>query len=126
MIYQVILSAVISSFQAPGPERAESEFVRAVERVVEALDAKDYERFESCFTESTIGLQPDELWQGAFGVLAKFGKVTRLDFSRRDEASAGAFVKVQFERAVREVFVRLSREGKLRELTYVPPPDPHR
>jgi hypothetical protein len=92
-----------------------------VEQVVEALDAKDYERFESYFTESTIGLQPDELWRGAFGVLAKFGKVTRLDFSRRDEASGGAFVKVQFERAVREVFVRLSREGKLRELTYVPP-----
>ena len=34
----------------------------------------------------------------------------------------GAFVKVQFERAEREPFVRLAEDGLIRELAYVPPP----
>jgi hypothetical protein len=103
----------------------EAAFVDAVERVVKALEKKDYDTFEGYFTEVTKGLQPNELWRGAFGVLGKFGRVQRLEFSELDEGSGGAFVKVYFENATREVFVRLTDENKIRELTYVPPMNVH-
>ncbi len=96
-------------------------FVDAVKRVVKNLEDKDYQAFESLFTDVTKGLQPDELWRAALGVLGKFGNVQKVEFSELDEGSGGAFVKVYFETATREMFVRLTDEGKIRELTYVPP-----
>ena len=105
-----------------GVEKAsEAAFVDAVERVVKALEEKDYETFESYFTEVTKGLQPDEIWRAASGVLGKFGDVQKVEFSELDEGSGGAFVKVHFEKATREMFVRLTDEDKIREFTYVPP-----
>ena len=98
-----------------------NDFVEAVERVVETLADEDYDAFEALFTDITKGLQPDELWRGAFRVLGKFGAITKVEFSELDESSGGAFVKVFFEGATREVFVRLTEEKKLEELTYVPP-----
>ena len=96
-------------------------FADAVKRVVKNLEDKDYQAFESLFTDVTKGLQPDELWRAALGVLRKFGNVQKVEFSELDEGSGGAFVKVYFETATREMFVRLTDEGKIRELTYVPP-----
>ena len=99
----------------------EKVFVDAVKRVVENLEDEDYQAFERLFTDVTKGLQPDELWRAALGVLEKFGNVQKVEFSELDGGSEGAFVKVYFEEATREMFVRLTDENKIRELTYVPP-----
>jgi len=114
------LSLASSAWSAPpAPEHAD--FVGAVERVVETVADKDYDAFEALFTEVTKGMQPDELWRGAFGVVGKFGAIQKVEFSELDESSGGAFVKVFFERATREVFLRLTEDRKIEELTYVPP-----
>ena len=102
-------------------EPKEAAFVDAVKQVVKNLEGKDYQAFESLFTDVTKGLQPDELWRAALGVLGKFGDVQKVEFSEFDEGSGGAFIKVYFETATREMFVRLTDEDKIRELTYVPP-----
>ncbi|MCI0485330.1 MAG: hypothetical protein L0229_01890 [Blastocatellia bacterium] len=94
-------------------------FVRAVERVVAALDAEDYSKFESLIDKGVTSISAQELWPAARGILAKFGKVQKVEFSEFD--GDGAFVKVQFERAKREVYVRLNDQDKFIELTYVPP-----
>ena len=119
----VVLSLFLTAANllAGGKEIQGSDFVDAVDRVVKALEVDDYEKFESFFTEVTKGRQPDELWRGAQGVIYKFGKIQKLELSELDEGFGGAFVKVTFERAVREVFVRLTDELKIRELTYVAP-----
>ena len=93
---------------------------------MKAIEAEDYETFESYFSENTKGLQPDQLWRGVFGLLQKFGQIKTLEFREMDEGSGGAFVIVTFENAKRDVFVRLSKKsGKIRELTYVPPTNIH-
>ncbi len=111
----------IAATAVAAEEPKESAFVDAVKRVVKNLEDKDYQAFESLFTEVTKGLQPEELWRAAFGVLGKFGNVQKVEFSELDEGSGGAFVEVYFETATREMFVRLTDEDKIRELTYVPP-----
>ena len=113
------VSTAAMAIAAEAPK--EAAFVDAVKRVVKNLEDKDYQAFESLFTEVTKGLQPDELWRAALGVLGKFGDVQKVEFSELDEGSGGAFVKVYFEEATREMFVRLTDENKIRELTYVPP-----
>ena len=113
------VSAAAIAIATEPPEQAT--FADAVKRVVKNLEDKDYQAFESLFTDVTKGLQPDELWRAALGVLGKFGNVQKVEFSELDEGSGGAFVKVYFETATREMFVRLTDEGKVRELTYVPP-----
>jgi len=93
---------------------------------VKAIEAEDYETFESYFSENTRGLQPDQLWSGATRLLQKFGPIESFEFREMDEGSGGAFVIVTFEKAKRDVFVRLSKKtGKIRELTYVPPTNIH-
>jgi len=113
------VSTAAIAIAAEPPKQAA--FVDAVKRVVKNLEDKDYQAFESLFTEVTKGLQPDQLWRAALGVLGKFGNVQKVEFSELDEGSGGAFVKVYFEEATREMFVRLTDEDKIRELTYVPP-----
>ena len=98
----------------------EERFVKAVERAVKAFAAKDQEAFESLFGAKVNGRQPNELWRGAFVIASKFGKVKRISFSEHD--APGAFVSVAFERAEREFYVQLGEQGKLSELSYVPPP----
>ena len=65
------------------------------------------------------GPSPDSVTVASW--VAKFGAITKVEFSELDESSGGAFVKVFFEGATREVFVRLTEDKKLEELTYVPP-----
>ncbi len=113
------VSIAVMAIAAEAPK--EKVFVDAVKRVVENLEDEDYQAFERLFTDVTKGLQPDELWRAALGVLEKFGNVQKVEFSELDEGSGGAFVKVYFEEATREMFVRLTDENKIRELTYVPP-----
>ncbi len=111
----------IAAIALAAEEPKEAAFVDAVKRVVKNLEDKDYQAFESLFTEVTKGLQPEELWRAAFGVLGKFGNVQKVEFSELDEGSGGAFVEVYFETATSEMFVRLTDEDMIRELTYVPP-----
>lgn len=94
-------------------------FVKAVEGVIAALDAQDYSRFESLIATGVTSISAKDLWPAARGILAKFGKAQKVEFSEFD--GDGAFVKVQFERAKREVYVRLDEQDKFIELTYVPP-----
>ena len=125
MIFALAVLAIVTAvFAEEGP--TQEDFLSAVEHVVKAIEAEDYETFEGYFSENTRGAQPDELWRGAFGLLQKFGKIKKLDFREMDEGSGGAFVIVTFENAKRDVFVRLSKKtGKIRELTYVPPTNVH-
>jgi len=119
------LLALLAATVAPeGPTK--EDFLSAVEHVVKAIEAEDYETFESYFSENTRGLQPDQLWSGATRLLRKFGRIESFEFREMDEGSGGAFVIVTFENAKRDVFVRLSKKtGKIRELTYVPPTNIH-
>ena len=94
-------------------------FVRAVESIVSALDAQDYSRFESLIAKDVASISAQDLWPAARGILAKFGKVQKVEFSEFD--GDGAFVRVQFEKVKREVYVRLNEQDKFIELTYVPP-----
>lgn len=105
-------------------ENKAGKFVAALELVIKALSANDYEKFETYFTKNTVGMQPNELWPAAKGVLTKFGNVKRLEFSQLE--GEGAFVKMHFEQATREVFIRLDEQNKIRELTYVPPAEAHK
>lgn len=119
------VSAAIASSQKTTVELVsasadQERFVSAVNKVLQAVTAKDNERFESYFTTTTVGMQPPELWRRAFVVLGKFGDVHKIEFSEMD--GDAAFVKVHFARAVREFVVQLDDKGKLRELSYVPPP----
>jgi len=119
-----VLAVITAAFAEEGPTK--EDFLGAVEHVVKAIEAEDYETFESYFSENTRGAQPDQLWSGAFGLLQKFGQIEKLDFREMDEGSGGAFLTVTFEKAKRDVFVRLSKKtGKIRELTYVPPTNVH-
>ena len=119
------LLAVVAATYAR-EDLTKEDFLGAVEHVVKAIEAEDYETFESYFSENTRGLQPDQLWRRAFGLLRKFGRIKTLEFREMDEGSGGAFVIVTFENAKRDVFVRLSKKtGKIRELTYVPPTNVH-
>jgi len=101
---------------------AEERYTRAVERVPLAIKADDFELFESYFVPTTVGMQPNELWRGALGVLLKFGPVHRIEFSEMD--GDAAFVKVHFQNASRELVVQFGDKDKLRELSYVPPTAP--
>ncbi len=119
-----LLLLVAATFAGEDPTK--EDFMGAVERVVKAIEAEDYETFESYFSENTRGLQPDQLWSGATRILRKFGRIESFEFREMDEGSGGAFVIITFENAKRDVFVRLSKKtGKIRELTYVPPTNVH-
>jgi len=119
-----LLLLVAATFAGEDPTK--EDFLGAVERVVKAIEAEDYETFESYFSENTRGLQPDQLWSGATRILRKFGRIESFEFREMDEGSGGAFVIITFENAKRDVFVRLSKKtGKIRELTYVPPTNVH-
>jgi len=119
-----LLLLVAATFAREDPTK--EDFLGAVERVVKAIEAEDYETFESYFSENTRGLQPDQLWSGATRILRKFGRIESFEFREMDEGSGGAFVIITFENAKRDVFVRLSKKtGKIRELTYVPPTNVH-
>ena len=119
-----LLLLVAATFAGEDPTK--EDFMGAVERVVKAIEAEDYETFESYFSENTRGLQPDQLWSGATRILRKFGRIESFEFREMDEGSGGAFVIITFENAKRDVFVRLSKKtGKIRELTYVPTTNVH-
>jgi len=114
--------AAAASIEVLSGSPAEERYVRAVERIVQAIKADDRALFESYFTPTTIGMQPNEMWRGALGILLKFGPVHRIEFSEMD--GDAAFVKVHFQRAAREMVVQFDDAGKLRELSYVPPTNP--
>lgn len=120
----ILVGLTVALAVPAGAEESRGErFVGPVRGLVDALDKEDFESFRALFAKRTRGMQPDELWRSARGLLAKFGKIRAVEFSslNEDEDSGGAYVKVQFERATREVFVRLNAEDKIRQLLYVPP-----
>ena len=96
-------------------------YVAHVRALVEAVGAGDFEAFESRFAKKVRGLQPDELWEGAQTLVTRFGEIQDVALASLDEDSGGAFVKVTFAHAEREVFVRLGEDERIRQLTYVPP-----
>jgi len=96
-------------------------YVASVRALVNVLRDGDSEAFEARFAKKVRGMQPDELWQAAHNLVARFGEIEGVELASLDEESGGAFVKVTFANAKREVFVRLSGEKKIRQLTYVPP-----
>ena len=96
--------------------------VAAVKSLIEAYDAKDQETWNGLFYERVRGRQPEELWQSAGVLIQKFGKIEAIELARSDAEAKGVFVKVTFESATRELFVRM-KNGKVRQLDYVPPPD---
>ena len=96
--------------------------VAAVKALIEAYEAEDQETWNALFYKRVRGRQPDELWQSAGVLIYKFGKIESIELARWDADAKGAFVKVTFENAVRELFVRM-KDGKVRQLDYVPPPD---
>ena len=98
-----------------------SAHVESVRALVEAFGASEFEAFETRFAEKVRGMQPDELWQGAQTLVARFGEIQGVALASFDEDSGGAFVKVTFAHAEREVFVRLGEDERIRQLTYVPP-----
>ena len=101
----------------------EQVFAQAFRDAVLALAANDYDRFDQLFVDNPKGMQPNEIWRAAFKVLARFGKMRKVEFWKMDPP--GAYLKVTFDRAEREFFVQLDESGKLSELTYVPPSTPH-
>ena len=107
-------SAVASDAQA-------SAHVENVRALVDAFGADDFEAFESRFAKKVRGMQPDELWEAAQTLVARFGEIQGVAFASLDEDSGGAFVKVTFAQAERELFVRLNEDKRIRQLTYVPP-----
>jgi hypothetical protein len=96
-------------------------YVAHVRALVEAVGAGNFEAFESRFAKKVRGLQPDELWEGAQTLVTRFGEIQDVALASLDEDSGGAFVKVTFAQAEREVFVRLGEDERIRQLTYVPP-----
>ncbi len=98
-------------------------FVDAMREAVLAVAADDYQRFDQLFVDNPRGMQPNEIWRAAARVLARFGKIRKIEFASLE--SPGAFVKVTFDRAQREFYLQLDEGGKLAELTYVPPATPH-
>ena len=77
---------------------------------------------ELAITAERLRRQPEELWQSAGVLIHKFGKIGGIELARSDTDAKGVFVKVTFENATRELFVRM-KDGKVRQLDYVPPPD---
>ncbi|MFQ5738894.1 MAG: hypothetical protein ACE5JX_07750 [Acidobacteriota bacterium] len=98
-------------------------FAEAFRQAVLAVAGNDYDRFDQLFVDNPKGMQPNELWRSASRVLAQFGKIRSIEFSKLDPP--GAYLKVSFDRAEREFFLQLDDSGKLSELTYVPPSTPH-
>ena len=96
--------------------------VAAVKTIIEAYGAEDQKAWNGLFYERVRGRQPDELWQSAGVLIQKFGKIEGIELARSDTEAKGVFVKVTFENATRELFVRM-KSGKVRQLDYVPPPD---
>lgn len=94
--------------------------VAAVETLVAAHQAEDQDAWNAQFYERVRGRQPDELWQSAGVLIQKFGKIQKTELAKWDADAKGAFVKVTFENATRELFVRM-KDGKVRQLDYVPP-----
>ncbi len=84
-----LLALVAATFARENPTK--EDFLSAVELVLKAIEAEDYEAFESYFSENTRGLQPDQLWRGAIGLLRKFGPIESFEFREIDEGSGGAF-----------------------------------
>ncbi len=101
----------------------ERAFTNVFRKAVLALADNDYDRFDQLFVDNPKGMQPNELWRAASRLLARFGKIRSIAFSRMDPP--GAYLKVTFDRAEREFFVQMDESGKLAELTYVPPATPH-
>ncbi len=104
-----------------GASDAQASHVENVRALVEAFSAGDFEAFESRFAKKVRGMQPDELWQAAHTLVARFGEIQDVALASFDEDSGGAFVKVTFAHAERELFVRLNEDKRIRQLTYVPP-----
>ena len=94
--------------------------LKAVETLVTAYQAEDRDTWNAQFYERVRGQQPDELWQSAGVLTQKFGKIEKTELAKWDADAKGAFVKVTFENATRELFVRM-KDGKVRQLDYVPP-----
>ena len=113
-----LASSVADETPAIDPEA----HVAAVKALIEAYEAEDHETWNALFYKRVRGRQPDELWQSAGVLIYKFGKIESIELARWDADAKGAFVKVTFENAVRELFVRM-KDGKVRQLDYVPPPD---
>jgi hypothetical protein len=112
----LLLGASAGASDAPG-----GGYVESVRAVVDAFGAGDFGAFASQFARKVRGMQPDELWEGAQTLVTRFGEIENVALASFDEDSGGAFVKVTFARAERELFVRLDGEGRIRQLTYVPP-----
>ena len=103
---------------APEPQA----HVAAVQALIDAYQAEDQETWNGLFYKRVRGQQPDELWQSAGVLIHKFGEIEKIELGTWDADAKGAFVKVTFESATRELFVRM-KDGKVRQLDYVPPPD---
>ena len=109
-------SPAVEETPPPNPDA----HVAVVKTLVEAFEAEDQKTWNAQFSERVRGRQPDELWQSAAGLISKFGKIEKIELARWDTDSKGAYVKLTFETATRELFVRME-EGKVRQLDYVPP-----
>jgi thiol-disulfide isomerase/thioredoxin len=92
--------------------------VKTVEKLAEALQTDNHEAFMKYIGDAPTP-PAEELWKSGKGLIEKFGKIKRLEFSEFD--AEGAFIKVEFERATREIFVRIDANGKFIEVSYVPP-----
>ena len=94
--------------------------VAVVRTLIEAYEAEDQETWNAQFYKRVRGRQPEELWQSASVLTSKFGKIEKVELARWDAGAKGAFIKVTFENATRELFVRM-KDGQVRQLDYVPP-----
>ena len=118
------IAALVGLLLAGGAGASDGQAIAHVENVralVEAFSAGDFESFESRFAKKVRGMQPDELWQAAHTLVARFGEIQGVALASLDEDSGGAFVNVTFAHAERELFVRLNEDKRIRQLTYVPP-----
>ncbi len=115
LLVTLALAAMPAASQAaqetppPDPEA----HVEIVKTLVKAFEAGDQKTWNAQFSERVPGSQPDELWKSAGVLISKFGKIEKIQLARWDTDSKGAFVKITFENATRELFVRME-EGKVR------------
>lgn len=97
-------------------------YVDALAAAVQAFGRKDFEAFDELFTPNTVGMQPNELYRAAFQVVTQFGAIRKLEFVGLEEGSAR--LRLHLGETARDFIVQLE-DGKIRELTYVPPAQRH-
>lgn len=98
-------------------------YLEAVAAAVRAFGSKDFEAFDALFTPNTVGMQPNEIYQAAFRVAIVHGTIRKLEFVELDGDSAR--LRMHLGETTRDFIVQLEEDGKIRELTYVPPDQRH-